>query len=119
VMGHGGKRAGQRPRAERGEYQSAENSHSDSVTGEAGGVARIVSCVMDNFDVRKADHPDYECAEQSREYRGDSVGSGDGLGPGIPSGADDLRLHGIATVVVVVGTILYLIRPVPRQSRYR
>jgi hypothetical protein len=80
-------------------------------------MARIVRCVMDDFDVRKADCPDYECAEQSRQQCRDNVGSGDTLCPGILSGADDLRLHGIATVFFVADTIVYLIRPVGRQSR--
>jgi hypothetical protein len=82
-------------------------------------MARIVRCVVDDIDMREADCPDYECAEQGREYRRDNVGSGDTLRPGIRSGADDLCLHGIATVFVVVGTIVYLIQQVERQSRPR
>jgi len=47
---------------------------------KAGGVARIVSGVMGDVDVRKSDRPDNENAEESSEYRrGESVGPGEGL----------------------------------------
>jgi hypothetical protein len=61
---------------------------------KAGGVARIVSGVMGDIDVRKPDRPDNESAEQSSEHRrGESVGSAEGIRPGSRSGTDDVRLH--------------------------
>jgi hypothetical protein len=61
---------------------------------KAGGVARIVSGVMGDVDVRKSDRPDNESPEQSSEHRrGESVGPAEGIRPGNRSGADDLCLH--------------------------
>jgi hypothetical protein len=61
---------------------------------KAGGVARIVSGVMGDVDVRKPDRPNNKDAEESGEYRrGESVGSGQGPRPDSRSGADDVRLH--------------------------
>jgi hypothetical protein len=57
-------------------------------------MAGIVSGVMGDVDMRKPDCPDNESAEQSSEgRRGERVGPGEGVRPGIRSGIDDLRLH--------------------------
>jgi hypothetical protein len=57
-------------------------------------MARIVSGIMGNLDVREPDRPDNESAEQSSEdCRGERVGPGEGLRPGSRPGADDVRLH--------------------------
>jgi len=69
LMRHGGEDAGQQPGAERCEHQSAENGHAGSMARESRGVARIVSGIMRDVDVRKADRPDNESAEQSSEHR--------------------------------------------------
>jgi hypothetical protein len=61
---------------------------------KACGVARIVSGIMGDVDVRKADRPDNESTEQSSEHRrSERVGPGEGLQSGSRSGADDVRLH--------------------------
>jgi hypothetical protein len=61
---------------------------------KAGGVARIVSGVMGDVDVRKPDHPKNEDAQEGGEdRRSESVGSGEGLRPDSRAGADDVRLH--------------------------
>jgi hypothetical protein len=87
------------------------------MAGKAGGVARIVSGVMGDVDVRKPDRPNNESTEQSSEHcRGDSVGPGEGLRPGSRSGADDLRLHDRIRAGANPNTV-YLMRPVLRQSR--
>lgn len=61
---------------------------------KTGGVARIVSGVMGDIDVRKPDHPENEYAEDGGEHRrGESAGSREGPRPDSRSGADDVRLH--------------------------
>ena len=86
------------------------------MAGKAGGVARIVSGVMGDVDVRKSDRPDNDNAEESSEYRrGESVGPGEGLRSGSRSGADDVRLHYRIRGWGDPNTV-YLMWPVFRQS---
>src|SRR5260370_21356850 len=93
-MSHRDKDARQQPGAERREHQSAENGHARSMARKAGGVARIVSGVMGDVDVRKPDHPKNEDAQEGGEdRRSERVGSGEGLRPDSRAGADDVRLH--------------------------
>src|SRR5260370_41067580 len=93
-MRHRDKDARQQPGAERREHQSAENGHARSMARKAGGVARIVSGVMGDVDVRKPDHPKNEDAQEGGEHRrSESVGSGEGLRPDSRAGAEDVRLH--------------------------
>src|SRR5260370_11961082 len=92
-MSHRDKDARQQPGAERREHQSAENGHARSMARKAGGVARIVSGVMGDVDVRKPDHPKNEDAQEGGEHRrSESVGWGEGLRPDSLPGADDVRL---------------------------
>ena len=64
------------------------------MAGKAGGVAGVVRGVMNHIDVRKADTPNQESAEESGKDRRDKrVRSGGDGRPGTRPGADDFRLH--------------------------
>src|SRR5690349_24994837 len=64
------------------------------MAGKTGGMAGVVRGVMNHIDVRKADTPNQESAEESGKDRRDKrVRSGGDGRPGTWPGADDVRLH--------------------------